>query len=97
MPVSRSSISTPMLERPAIKALASGVPGKDQLVGIRPDPAEQRRPQNETRQQIADDGRKADALHDLAQRATDEQQQNDLGNENDLTDAAKTVSAASGA
>ena len=67
MPVSSSSISMPILERPAIRLFCLASFGKDEVMRGGPHPAEQRGPQNQAGQQLPDHRRLAEALHDLAE------------------------------
>ena len=54
---------------------------KDEFLRLGPDHAEQRRPQHQTRQQIAHQRGLAQTLHALAQDAADQKQQHHFGDQ----------------
>ena len=57
---------------------------KNRALRRRPEPAEQRRPQQQAAEQFADHRRLADPLHDLAEPAADGDQQHDLDDEDEF-------------
>ena len=57
---------------------------KDRALRLRPQPAEQRRPEQQAAEQFADHRWLADPLHDLAEPAADGDQQHDLDDEDEF-------------
>ena len=56
-----------------------------------PNPAEQRRAENQPGQQLPDHGRLAEALHDFAKSAPNEEQQGNLDEKHDFARATHAV------
>jgi hypothetical protein len=65
-----------------------GRPRKDCALQVRPQHAQHRRSEHDAAEQHAHHGRLTDAIHDLAQEATDRHQHDELGEKDDLRRAA---------
>ncbi|MET4767245.1 hypothetical protein ABH970_007617 [Bradyrhizobium ottawaense] len=69
---------------------------EDRVLRFRPDPAEQRRSQDDAGEQLADHRGLADALHDLAETATDRDQQHDLRHQQEFGWASRFAALGTG-
>ena len=83
MPVSSSSIRMPSWRRRR-SCPSAHRSGKTMSCAVGPDPAEQRRAEQDAGDQLAHYRRLADALENFAEDAADDDQQNDLENEHAL-------------
>ena len=68
-------------------ALLLAIGREDRVLGLRPERAEHRRPEQKAGEQLPHDGRLADPLHDLAHETADREQKNDLPEEDHLRGA----------
>ena len=81
MPVSSSSSRMPICDTASIMVLSVLSSGKIDGPPVRRQQAEHRRPEQDAGQQLAEQGRLADAAHALAQHPADQQEQDQLSGE----------------
>ena len=84
MPVSSSSMQDAELRDGVDHALLFAIGRKERVLGLRPERAEHRRPEQEAGDQLPHDGRLAEPLHPFAHETTDREQENDLPEEDHL-------------